>query len=312
VPHQPGHPDHQQLAAFQAGELDRRERARLETHLGACADCAGLLAGAEQARQLLAAVPLEPELPPGLHERLEAAVRRELATDRHRLAPVVLPASAPAWYRRRGALGLLGAAAVLLLLVALVPKLHLGGSPKAASTASGSVARPATPGALSPEGAAGAASRALVVINAPAGFSAQDLQARLATDPSVRAAFDAARSSAVPAPNQPQPKNSAQAQPGTGTATAPSTGAGALNGSSGNAVTAVQAACVAAASRLAPGSRPALLVHTRYQGKPAIVVVAVAPASGSGVTTRATLLYFAGGSCGQQTIRQEETTVTLP
>lgn len=311
MPHQPGHPDHQQLAAFQAGELNRRERARLEEHLGACADCAGLLAGAEQARQLLAAVPLEPELPPGLHERLEAAVRRELATDRHRRAPapVVLPASAPAWYRRRGALGLLGAAAVLLLLVALVPQLHLGGSPKRASTAAGSVAQPANGAASQGGGAAGSSAQALAAIMAPGGFSAQDLRARLASDPNVRAAFSAAARSAVPVPSTLNPGHSSQPQAGAATATAPP--AGALAGPAGDTSLTMRAACAAAATKLAPGSRPALLVRTVYQGKPATVLVTVAPGSGGG-TVPAILWYFADGTCGGQPIHQEATTVTLP
>ena len=36
----PDHPDHEQLAAFQAGDVDRRERLDVEAHLAGCASCA--------------------------------------------------------------------------------------------------------------------------------------------------------------------------------------------------------------------------------------------------------------------------------
>lgn len=338
MPRQPGHdhPDDQQLAAFEAGELGRRERARLEAHLGACADCAALLTAAEQASHLLAALPLEPELPPGLHQRLSAAVERELATTGNGEAAAArgqlvgepeqearrMPPSrrsrpsrqgrAPAWYRRRGALGLLGAAAALLLLVALVPQLHLGGSRKAATSAASGAAHPAS-GAAPLAGAAGPGSltHALAAINAPGGFSAQDLRARLASDSSVRAAFSAAARSVAPAPGSAGPKSASppQAEAGSSTATAPP--AGPLEGSTGNKALTVRAGCVAAATRLAPGSRPALLVTTVYQGRPATVLVTVTPGS-SGATVPATIGWFAGGTCAGQPIHQEETTVTLP
>ena len=71
----PDHPDHEQLAAFQAGDVDRRERTDVEAHLAGCPSCAELVASVGRARGSLALLE-EPELPPGLHDRLAAAVLR--------------------------------------------------------------------------------------------------------------------------------------------------------------------------------------------------------------------------------------------
>ncbi|MFL6184837.1 MAG: zf-HC2 domain-containing protein, partial [Actinomycetes bacterium] len=68
----PDHPDREQLAAFQAGDGDRRQRAEVEAHLAGCPSCAEVAASVEQARRRLAVLE-EPALPPGLHDRLAAA-----------------------------------------------------------------------------------------------------------------------------------------------------------------------------------------------------------------------------------------------
>ncbi|MFL6102367.1 MAG: zf-HC2 domain-containing protein, partial [Actinomycetes bacterium] len=91
----PDHPDREQLAAFQAGDGDRRQRAEVEAHLAGCPSCAEVAASVEQARRRLAVLE-EPALPPGLHDRLAAAVEAEAAQP--------APANGPArWYRRRAA-----------------------------------------------------------------------------------------------------------------------------------------------------------------------------------------------------------------
>jgi Putative zinc-finger len=72
------HPDREQLAAFQAGDGDRRQRADVEAHLAGCPSCAEVVASVERARGRLAVLE-EPDLPPGLHDRLSAAVQREAA-----------------------------------------------------------------------------------------------------------------------------------------------------------------------------------------------------------------------------------------
>ena len=121
----PDHPDREQLAAFQAGDGDRRQRAEVEAHLAGCPSCAEVVASVEQARRRLAVLE-EPALPPGLHDRLAAAVETEAAQP--------APANGPArWYRRRAAGRphahrvpwyrrpvAWGAAAALLLLAALI------------------------------------------------------------------------------------------------------------------------------------------------------------------------------------------------
>jgi anti-sigma factor RsiW len=75
VPH---HPDSEQLAAFQAGDGDRRQRAEVEAHLAGCPACAEAVAAVDRARDQLALLQ-EPELPAGLHDRLAAAVDAEVA-----------------------------------------------------------------------------------------------------------------------------------------------------------------------------------------------------------------------------------------
>jgi hypothetical protein len=75
VPH---HPDQEQLAAYQAGGVDRRERLDVEAHLAACPSCAELVAAVGHARGSLALLE-EPDLPPGLHDRITAAVEAEAA-----------------------------------------------------------------------------------------------------------------------------------------------------------------------------------------------------------------------------------------
>jgi putative zinc finger protein len=74
----PDHPDHERLAAFQAGDVDRRERIDVEAHLAGCSSCAELVASVGRARGSLALLE-EPDLPPGLHDRLAATVEAEVA-----------------------------------------------------------------------------------------------------------------------------------------------------------------------------------------------------------------------------------------
>ena len=74
----PHHPDQEQLAAYQAGGVDRRERLDVEAHLAACPSCAELVAAVGHARGSLALL-AEPDLPPGLHDRITAAVEAEAA-----------------------------------------------------------------------------------------------------------------------------------------------------------------------------------------------------------------------------------------
>jgi len=81
VPVHPTHPDPEELAAWQAGDLSGPGDARVEAHVSGCRDCAGLLAAVERGRAALAGLAelAEVEPPAGLHERLAAAIEREAA-----------------------------------------------------------------------------------------------------------------------------------------------------------------------------------------------------------------------------------------
>ena len=76
MPERHDHPDHEQLAAFEAGDGDRRERAGVAAHLAGCPSCAEVVASVGRVRSRLAQLE-EPDLPPGLHDRLAAAVDAE-------------------------------------------------------------------------------------------------------------------------------------------------------------------------------------------------------------------------------------------
>ena len=81
VPERPDHPDHEQLAAFEAGDGDRRERAGVAAHLAGCPSCAEVVASVGRVRSRLALLE-EPTSPPGLHDRLAAAGSRGGPADR--------------------------------------------------------------------------------------------------------------------------------------------------------------------------------------------------------------------------------------
>jgi hypothetical protein len=279
----PDHPDHEELAAYQAGDGDRRQRSRIEAHLVGCPACAGVVGAAGVARSRLALLEEEPELPAGLHERLVAAVDRELA------GPA--PLRRAAWWQRPAAWG--AAAAVLLLAVALIPLLHLAGG--GASTTGSGMAESSTRAQPAPVGG-------LAVLSLPGEFSPARLRVLLAADATARRAFQAAGGSAPAAPSA----GGRDAAPG-GSAQAPSAGQGAAPGMAaqsgpetsqapqrapgGAAAGGLQAACVAAASQ-ASGQpvRAAFLLATSFRGVPATLLVA--PADGG-----ADVYAFPRGDC---------------
>ena len=203
MPERPDHPDHEQLAAFEAGDGDRRERAGVAAHLAGCSSCAEVVASVERARSHLALLE-EPELPPGLHDRLAAAVEAEAAqtaADRpaarsyRRAGRVAAPRTTPRsdrqgeqaparptpWYRRPVAWG---AAAALLLAALVVPFLDQSGGDR--TTAGGG----AGGGAVMGQTAAGAGR--VPVFSLPGEISAATVSARLATDRQAKAALDSA------------------------------------------------------------------------------------------------------------------------
>ena len=188
----PDHPDQEQLAAYQAGDVDRRERLDVEAHLAACPACAELVASVGRARGSLALLE-EPDLPPGLHDRLTTAVEAEAATsggvgevpgsrgvgeagsEPRVLRPVP-------WYRRPAAWG---AAAALLLAALVVPFLNqFAGIRTTAGGDSGGAAQEAAAPAPSASN--------LPVLRVRGEVTADTVRKRLQTDPQAKAALSGA------------------------------------------------------------------------------------------------------------------------
>jgi hypothetical protein len=306
VPERPDHPDHEQLAAFEAGDGDRRERAGVAAHLAGCESCAEVVASVERARSQLAVLE-EPDLPPGLHDRLAAAVEGEAAqaaADRpasrshRRAAPAAAPGPAPGsdrqgeqeparptpWYRRPVAWG---AAAALLLAALVVPFLDQSGGDL--TTASGG----AGGGADMAQEAAPAAGGRVPVFSVPGEVSAATVSARLATDREAKAALDSA--AGTPA-GQAATGDSAAALPRQ---TQAEGGDNALRSSAPTpqAATANLQPCLpAAAAEADPATRPlapAFYIEGTHQGRPATVLVTTS----TGEPGRVDLWVFPRNNC---------------
>jgi Putative zinc-finger len=208
------HPDHEQLVAFQAGDVDRRERNDVEAHLAGCPSCAELVASVGRARGGLALLE-EPELPPGLHDRLAAAVSAEAeagpgsrvagrAGSRQResvpeprregAAPEAQILRPAPWYRRPAAWA---AAAALLLAALVVPFLNQSSGDLDTTAGGGGSAgqEAATPDLAAPGPAAAAG---LPVFRIPGEVTAGTVRARLGTDARAKAALDSAAGAGAP------------------------------------------------------------------------------------------------------------------
>ena len=275
----PDHPDHEQLAAFQAGDGERRQLADVEAHLAGCPSCAAVVASVERARSRLALLE-EPDLPPGLHDRLAATLEAEPAQ-----APADRPiprlgragsgtAGRPAagrrppgprpvpWYRRRVAWG--AAAALLLAALVAVPLLDRSSELDTASQAGGGQAAQdlASPEAAGP----------VPLIRVPGEVSAATVRARLASDTRAKAALDSATGAPAATPSEPG---------GTAGAQSPDQSAGGLRPSApssraGSAGAALQACLPAATAAASPATRPltpAFYLEGSYQGRAATVLV---------------------------------------
>jgi Putative zinc-finger len=312
VPERPDHPDHERLAAFEAGDIDRRERSDVEAHLARCPSCAEVVASVERARSGLALLQ-EPNLPAGLHDRLAAAVETEAAqtlADRpasrfgRRAALFVRPASrsrrraAPEvlrptpWYRRPAAWG---AAAALLLAALVVPFLDRSGDDFTAGGGSGDAA-----GGGTQEAAAGPA--AIPVFNVPGEVSAGTVSARLATDRQAKAALDAAadtrrgQTTTGAGPGAVTPSEQ-ERQEGTHAArsSTPTPRAGTAD---------LQACLPAAAAAADPALRPlvpAFYIEGTYQGRAATVLVTTSGARPG----RVDLWVFPRNDCSSQPLATE-------
>jgi hypothetical protein len=272
----PEHPDREQLAAFQAGDGDRRQRARVEAHLAGCRSCAEVVAAVERARGRLTLL-AEPELPAGLHDRLVAAVDAEAARplpDRARRA----------WYRRPAAWG--AAAAAVLLVALAVPLLQLDRGRDLATAGGGQAAQ---------EAARPTAGGQLPVITLAGELDAERLRAALDANPVARLALEHAKAGGEPAaPQADQGANRAAPETAAGTggageAASPTTAAGTQDTTAGQ-----QQACLAAAAAQAGHALlPAVLVEGSYQGQPATVLVTATPGSPS----QAEFWVFPRGDC---------------
>ncbi|MFL6218657.1 MAG: anti-sigma factor family protein [Actinomycetes bacterium] len=278
----PDHPDREQLAAFQAGDGDRRQRAEVEAHLAGCPSCAEVAASVEQARRRLAVLE-EPALPPGLHDRLAAAVEAEAAQP--------APANRPApWYRRPVAWA---AAAALLLAALIVPFLdRSSGNLTTAGGSSRSSQEAATAG-----GAADA--DRIPVIGIPGEVSAATVRSRLATDSRARNALDSA---GAPGAQAATPRASQGAGPGTqspdqaggghrSSAQAPPAGATSLK------------PCLPAATAAADRPlRPAFFIQGAYRGREATILVTTS----TGEPGRVDLWVFPRDNCSSRPLATEQ------
>jgi hypothetical protein len=316
VPDHPVHPDREELAAWQAGDLAEPARVKVVAHLAGCAECAAVVSAVERTRTALASLE-EPELPPGLHERIAAALEREAATHTsqreaaahapHREAAqtgnrVIRPRRARGWRRRAATLS--AAAALVLLVAGLVPVLrHVSGGSDTQRAAGGATASrfEGAPSAAAPE----AAPSGLPVFEAPGGYSGSALRAAVASDPAVRDAY--ARAAAA----------NLRASPPSGSATA---GGATPNAAQGDAQSERQAsgkdtasrvdqqACLAQVHAQSSEMQPAFLVETVYRGRAATVLVTrSADAPG-----QADLWAFPRGDCSAAPFARERVQIPPP
>jgi hypothetical protein len=316
------HPDHEQLAAFQAGDGDRRQRADVEAHLAGCPSCTEVVASVERARGRLTLLE-EPDLPPGLHDRLAAAVEAEAASSAAATTPprlrragaratadgtpgaeaegragaagrsrVERPRERPLpWYRRPVAWG----AAAALLLAALVVVPLLDRSTELSTAGGGGAGGGQAAQEAGGDPAAGGAGD-LHVVRLPGEVTVAAIRARLATDYRARMALEGTPLGSPgtrAAPSQPQfdadssteGARSGAATPQTGSASAP--------------------ACVVAATAAAdPAIRPltpAFLVEGTYKGRPATVLVTTSTAEPG----RADLWVFPRNDCSAAPLTTE-------
>jgi Putative zinc-finger len=271
----PDHPDHEQLAAFQAGDGDRRQRSDVEAHLAGCPSCAEVVASVERARRGLALLE-EPDLPPGLHDRLAAAVADEAAR-----SVVLRPAP---WYRRPVAWG---AAAALLLAALVVPFLDQYGANRTTAGDAGG-------GAAAELGQVAGGAGAVPLFRIPGEVSAATVRARLSADSQAKAALDAAGGgapgtrAATPGDSQPPGGESGDTDRRTSAPPAPQTATSHLQ-----PCLAAAAAAAAAADPATVPLVPAFYVEGSYEGRLATILVTTS----TGQPGRVDLWVFPRNDC---------------
>jgi anti-sigma factor RsiW len=294
----PDHPDQELLAAFQAGDGDRRQRADVEAHLAGCPSCAEVVASVEEARSRLVLLE-QPALPPGLHDRLAAAVEADAAraapdgpAPRYRRRPAERPAARPVpWYRRPVAWG---AAAALLLAALVVPFLDRSGGSR--TTAGGGSAADSAQEAATASGAAGAGG--LPVLRLPGEVSAATVRSELAADGQAKAALDSAATGTQAATPGPQAATPGASQEAGDTAQSPDQAGGRYRSTTqapraGPGLEPCLAAAAAAADRATAPLRPAFFIQGTYQGREATILVTTS----AGQPGRVDLWVFPRDNC---------------
>jgi len=270
------HPDREQLAAWQAGELGEPDRGRTAAHLAGCGACATVVADLESARHGLALL-VEPELPAGFHERLLAAVERESPG----LAGTVGPARRRRnpWLQRPATWA--AAAALLLFVVGAVGLVNLVDRNRSDTTAAAPASRQeesggGAGGAMAPAAPSGGA---LPVIQLAGEFSPARLPEALVAE-------------------------SGGSQPLSGSGATRAAPQSADGGRTDNQAKRPpdQQACVDRAAAQAGGTAlvPSFFVDTLYQGKPARVLVATV----AGAPSQARYFVFPGGDCSVPPVAQ--------
>jgi hypothetical protein len=299
VPDHAVHPDREELAAWQAGALAEPARAGVVAHLAGCVECTAVVSAVERARAALASLEEEPELPPGLHERIAAAVQQEagaLAPERETATTggrMVRPRRTRRWHGRVAALS--AAAALILLVAGLVPVLrHSGGGAGAGQVASGTSAARSegVPSVATPQAAPGA----LPVFDAPGDYSGSALRAAVADDPAVRGAYAHAGAVAL------------RAGSGAGPPSGSAASGSAMSGKDAGSGVDQQACLAQVAAQASEAILPAFLVQTVYQGRPATVLVTRSAAAPG----RAELWAFPRGDCAHAPFAHERVSVPPP
>ena len=252
------HPDPDALAEFRAGLVTGRRRASVMSHLAACDRCAGLSDQLAEISALLAAAP-PPAMPGDVARRLDLVLAAEAAkrdssertADDSPADHTTVPRPRRPWnYRLVAQRILLPAAAVVVLAAGGYGLSRVTGSSSSSSAAAGSEAAPAAStapanGIAEPSSAARSHSVANPAIEAPLKFEV------------VTSGTDFLRATLR---QQLERELQRHAQVATGT---PELALGSLKG------------CVL---RVTNGTRPgtlAMVEKARFQGQPAIVIVAV-------------------------------------
>ncbi len=252
------HPDPDALAEFRAGLVTGRRRASITSHLAACDRCAGLSDQLAEISALLAAAP-PPAMPGDVARRLDLVLAAEAAkrdspertADDSPADRATVPRPRGPWnYRLVAQRVLLPAAAVVVLAAGGYGLSRVTGSSPSSSAAAGSEAAPAASaapanGIAEPSSAARSRSVANPAIEAPLKFQV------------VTSGTDFLRATLR---QQLERELQRHAQVATGT---PELALGSLKG------------CVL---RVTKGTRPGTLTlveKARFQGQPAIVIVAV-------------------------------------